>query len=449
MNASRACARPLVVLGLVCCLPGLADESAPAAKQGPETAALFREARDLAKDDAATPAARVAMIRALEAEATDDAAALIASVGLAAAAPEPRSVAREALVRLAADPGVRRSLLQSFRRESRRPGPLAAEVAVVLLAAEADDPAAGFRTFFDRMPPAAMLAVTAAVCDAASRTPDETALVALKTLAAQRCCAISLACRRGLIATLATMPGPEPVGMLVEMLEGLRGEARGDLVARLEAVSGERHGLNVGGWRRWFEANRDTIGRLPPPPPPPLAAAPAADPEATQADYYDIPIYADRVVFVLDTSSSMQGAPLDAAKRELVSAIYALPEETFFAVVFFNTGVGPWQRQLVQATEPNKRAAAAFVNGLLADGLTATSDALQAAFTFDAEAIFFLSDGAPTAGQITDPAAIIDFVTRFNQGRYVSVNTISIMGGAAFLEALAEANHGSFRAVDE
>lgn len=155
------------------------------------------------------------------------------------------------------------------------------------------------------------------------------------------------------------------------------------------------------------------------------------------------------MVFVLDTSGSMLGPRLEAAKRELESAIMALPAETAFTVVFFNSGAGSWRRMLVEATDPNKRDAVTFVARLPAEGATATSDALQAAFTFDAEAIFLLSDGEPSAGRIADPAGIIQFVTELNRGRAVTVNTIGIMTGGGFLDELVKADHGTFRAVAE
>ena len=437
-------ARALIPVGAVVislAIATAADRSAGDLK------ALADRVRVLVKDRTATAAEREAVVAELAMHPTADSAALIVSVGLAAAAPGPRSAARSALVAMSAESGVRAQLVAAYTREARRGGPLAAELGLVLLASEREATAGGFRQMLDRQPPAAVHAVVGPVLAAASAPGDPTAIAALRGVAGSRCFAASLACRRGLIETLVALKSPPAVELLIDVLELTTGEARGDVITYLSRISGERHGTDARAWRAWFEAHRTTlalddeaVAREP------TQAAPAAD--AAQADYYGIPIYSDRVVFVLDTSSSMQGAPLDAAKRELESAIFGLPDATLFTVLFFNSGVGPWRPQLVPATEPNKRAAAAFVNQLPAEGGTATSDALEAAFTFDTEAIFFLSDGAPSAGRIVDPRGIVDHVTRLNQGRYVSVNTISIMGGAAFLEELAKANHGSFRAVD-
>lgn len=444
-SLARAC-RPLVVAALLAAGGGSAW--AAEAERG-DFAALRDRAHRMSKARGATAADKTAMVSELAECGTVEAARLIIAVGLAADEAEPRSAARVALARLVADKRIASALLSSYRGEAARSTPLANELAIVLLAAEAGDPRGGMRTMFNRVPPATVLATVAGICAATRRTDDATGVAALRTLTELPCFSVSLACRRGIVATLASLKDPAAIEALVDMMSSLRGEARGDAIAHLARVSGERHGTDAKAWRAWLDASRAAgapaaANVRPAETPPEQAAAPDS-----QAAYYDIPIYADRVVFVIDTSGSMQGPRLETAKRELQSAIFTLPETTLFAVLFFNSRVGPWQPQFVPATDANKRAAAAFVSQLPPVGRTATSDAFEAAFTFDAEAIFFLSDGEPSAGRVTDPAGILELVARLNAGRAVSVNTISIMGGAAFLENLARANQGSFRAVDE
>ena len=119
--------------------------------------------------------------------------------------------------------------------------------------------------------------------------------------------------------------------------------------------------------------------------------------------YYGLPIYAEKLVYVIDTSGSMTGGRLAAAKRELCESIHNLRQNSDFAIVVFNGEVGVWQRHLVPANESNKRAAIAFVQSQMARSSTASFDALEMAFSFDAEAIFFLSDGEPTTGKYVAP----------------------------------------------
>jgi uncharacterized protein YegL len=426
--------------------PGLTAEPAAAGFAAARTRALAID-----NDATASAAKRCGLLAELAEFPTADAVRLVVRVGfLGPADPTARSAAREALVRLNRHARPKAHMLAEFHRQLGRPGTLAIELALVMLAAEPAGEKGGFRDWLDRQAaPAVATAVCGGVCQQAVIAGDTTAIAALRALAGLRCCTSDLACRRAVIRALVTIHRPASVGALVDLLATLRGEARGDVVAYLTAVSGERHGADADGWRTWYEARRaDLVLPEPRPAYSVDGTAPAAGgADASVADYYGIPIYADRVVFVLDTSSSMEGPPLEAAKRELESAIAGLPETTAFTVLAFNSGVAAWQRQLVPATDEAKAGACGFIIPLPAAGGTATCDALEAAFGFDTEAIFLLSDGAPSRGRITDPEAIVRFVAGLNGSRCVSVHAISIMGGAAFLERLAELNNGTFREV--
>jgi Ca-activated chloride channel family protein len=160
-------------------------------------------------------------------------------------------------------------------------------------------------------------------------------------------------------------------------------------------------------------------------------------------------------VFVLDTSGSMTGGRLEAAKRELISAINGLGDRVQFGLVVFNTKVGAWQKQLAPADARSKQAAAGFINRLPAQGTTASYDALELAFQFDAEAIYFLTDGVPNGGKVDGPEEIINLISRGNSTRRESIYTIGIGVGPEgspfewFLKTLAERNYGAFRRVDQ
>ena len=121
----------------------------------------------------------------------------------------------------------------------------------------------------------------------------------------------------------------------------------------------------------------------------------------------------------------------------------------------FNSDVSIWQRQLVPADATQKRAAAAYVNLQDVHSSTASYDALEAAFHFDTEAIYFLSDGAPNGGKIAAPVDIVAAITAANQSRRISIYTIGIGAGFpgspldVFLKTLAEKNLGLYRRVDD
>jgi Mg-chelatase subunit ChlD len=170
--------------------------------------------------------------------------------------------------------------------------------------------------------------------------------------------------------------------------------------------------------------------------------------------YYGLSIYAQKMVFIIDTSGSMlRGGRLMAAKRELLQAIDGLADDAQFSVIAFNGEVYIWQKQLMQANATMKQAASRWVGMLETGNTTASYDALETGMRFDAEAIFFLTDGAPQGGSIDNPADIVTLITRANYAKRMSIYTIGIgvQGGIfdEFLTSLAKHNWGIYRRVDQ
>ena len=91
----------------------------------------------------------------------------------------------------------------------------------------------------------------------------------------------------------------------------------------------------------------------------------------------------------------------------------------------------------------------------MAPSSSACSRASSAALTFDAEAIYFLTDGAPYGGKVTQPAQIVTLITKMNRLRRMTINSIGIGVGRegnvfdAFLKTLATSNYGQYIRVDE
>jgi uncharacterized protein YegL len=161
------------------------------------------------------------------------------------------------------------------------------------------------------------------------------------------------------------------------------------------------------------------------------------------------------VVFVLDTSASMRGGKIEAAKSELMRVIKELPKEVYFSVIAFDGSIRVWQRDLVPATEQMKHIA---VNVVLEQPLgpkTASYDALEAAFELNPEAIYFLSDGAPVGGKIDDPGEIVGTISGVNRVRRVSIHSVGVDTNipsaaifARFMKSLAESNWGVYKPVN-
>ncbi len=288
------------------------------------------------------------------------------------------------------------------------------------------------------------------VADAWGKQGDQQALAALRRMAGLKYFSDVFACRRAVVQAMVGIRLPEAVDTLVDLLPNVDGEVRGDIVRHLTAVTHQQHGVNIGAWQAWWKQHKEGFEFPAKGSETPLASAVFAG----LPSYYGLPIQARRLVFVIDVSGSMEGLRLTTAKREMMEAINALPADAAFSIVAFSTRVGVWQRKLMPATPAGKQKAAQFVYGLRAGGETAAYDALEAAFGFDAEAVYFLSDGDPNAGKISKPDAIIAAMVQANQLRRISVYTIGIAPGQPgspldnFMRSLAEENLGVYRRID-
>jgi len=126
-------------------------------------------------------------------------------------------------------------------------------------------------------------------------------------------------------------------------------------------------------------------------------------------------VVAKDVIFVLDTSGSMEGKKLEQAKEALEFVLDHLHEEDRFNIVAFNTAVRTYAARLRPASE--RAEAKEFVRRLSAEGATNIHRALLEALAMATDSagrgtggrpefLVFLTDGLPTAG-LTDVNRII------------------------------------------
>jgi Ca-activated chloride channel family protein len=118
------------------------------------------------------------------------------------------------------------------------------------------------------------------------------------------------------------------------------------------------------------------------------------------------------MVFVLDTSGSMQGRRIEQARSALKYCLKNLGAKDRFALIQFATTVNKYQDSLLPATSHQLSKAQKWVDGLEATGSTNINDALLAALemrTSDSGRCFtvvFFTDGQPTISE-TNPEQIV------------------------------------------
>ena len=255
------------------------------------------------------------------------------------------------------------------------------------------------------------------------------------------------------LAVLRREPSPDHIPYLIDLLATHEGRPMHEAVAMLRRQTGYGIGADYRTWKLHFLRHKaeGTPFRLP--------EGEAGDDTATVA-YLGIPLYSDRIVFVLDSSGSMNDALPERRDRsrgavavaEFSALLPRLPASASFNVVFFASGVRSWAERLQKQDDAAVVGARAWVSGNAFDGGTNLFAGLAFGFVDeDVEEIVLLSDGLPSEGQLTDPAAILARIARWNRWRQVRISTISFGApprARAFLFRLAHENAGAFRVID-
>jgi HEAT repeat protein len=231
---------------------------------------------------------------------------------------------------------------------------------------------------------------------------------------------------------------PELIPLLIERLAAEKGRLVGDLVRALRHLTGKEIGVDPKGWKAWWE-NVQSDFRCPEP----RKAGAAAPAGGTVATFCNIPIYSQRVAFVLDLSGSMRDAAgekpdgprkVDVVKAELHKAIRAFTPDTRFNIILlgsdaqgrFDAKDRVWAPRLVPASSEAKAQAARFSSRQVARGFTNLYDAVLLAFQDpDVDTVILLSDGGASRGAFVARQEILEEVLAANRYRKIAVHTVA------------------------
>lgn len=147
------------------------------------------------------------------------------------------------------------------------------------------------------------------------------------------------------------------------------------------------------------------------------AIGPSAGDDYAKVSIFGIEARGNKFIYVFDRSSSMEGAPLAAAKQQLIKSIATIDEVQQFHIIFFNQrllslNIAGGRQRIAFATDRNKEQAVRFINQVKADGATDRYLALKHAIALRPDIIFFLSDADDpmTPAQMSEIARVNDRV---------------------------------------
>ncbi len=270
---------------------------------------------------------------------------------------------------------------------------------------------------------------------------------------------------------------------LIELLDESQGRLKDDVIDTLIWLTGTDRGTDAAGWRQWWKDNQGKveIKGISQEEFEELLANPQ---DSKTGSYYGLRVLSSHVSFVLDLSGSMEEpyfgqrrkkpkpgekpegegevepkkeekpknnkTKMQVARRELLKIIGSLRTGVFFNILTFDATCSAWQAKLIRQDEKTKEQALAFVGSLkpTKGGTTNIYNSVMLALEDpDVDTIYFLSDGAPTAGEYTETDAILEKVRERNRERKVKIHTIGFKLDPVaedLMRRLASENYGTF-----
>jgi hypothetical protein len=264
--------------------------------------------------------------------------------------------------------------------------------------------------------------------------------------------------------------------MLGPLIEALpvwmeRGEAglqakriQGDLLDELHRRTGRKLGLHPERWRVLLEAVRKGELDL-------AAGGPDSARPYTEASFFGLRPWTDRVVFVIDRSGSMSypfgpsalgedpaaaTSRYEAAIAQMVSFLEQLGPQTRFDVVLFESAAQRWRRELVPVTRENLRSVASWAIAEDTGGGTHLRAGIELAAALkrdgsldlaalEADTVIVLCDGDTDEG----PGWVPAFLREINDEARLRFHAVQIGGsGDGTLRALCEGSDGDYLRVD-
>ena len=169
--------------------------------------------------------------------------------------------------------------------------------------------------------------------------------------------------------------------------------------------------------------------------------------------------------FAKALSREYQGATkLAICKEEISQTLKSLDPRSHFSIIAFNTKIVYFKKNPVPSNGGNISSADGWLRALPPAGETNYYDGLRAALDMDEgpdespnfrstpDTITFLTDGAPTQGEITDADALLEWYTSIN--RFARIRTHCISFGTigvdnVLLKGMAEQNGGRYVQVPD
>jgi hypothetical protein len=254
------------------------------------------------------------------------------------------------------------------------------------------------------------------------------------------------------LSAVGAIPAKASVPVLLDRLEEEPGRFRLDVNYALACIAGGPQGTTAAEWRTWWRENEAVFAVD-------KARTAKFRQEQSAADmrvpplgsFYNLDLASDRVVFVVDTSMSMQGDKISSLKNHLGQTVRGLADSVQFNVVDFG-GVISLMKPNGLIAKPEIPLAVERIEQFTLSGGTRAHDALELALALPgADTLILLSDGAPVGGRFDAwprLIAALGILTRYGPVAIWGLEFSTRGPNHAAMQELAARNHARSRSSE-
>jgi HEAT repeats/PBS lyase HEAT-like repeat len=280
------------------------------------------------------------------------------------------------------------------------------------------------------------------------------------------------------------------VDPLLDRMEKEGGRIRLDIRDALRLLIGDDLGADPRAWRNWWDKEKERHGGIPPPEAMGKPTRPEDEDYAPPPTFYGLRVFSSRVAYLVDSSGSMlremtidpkwlrknrreyppRAARFVLASCEVERSLRSLDSRSGFTLMFFSDRAEAVKDGLTTATPQNVNRALSRMRaakpGTFSGRQSVTNyvDALRLLLDRKkdegptdrlrntADTAYFLTDGYPTAGDITEPDVLLSWFLELNDFARIRLHVLTygkVGSDHRMLAALAEGNGGTFVMVPE
>lgn len=164
----------------------------------------------------------------------------------------------------------------------------------------------------------------------------------------------------------------DAVPLLIEHLSDKHPRVQSAAAEALEAITATPLGYDPKRWSGWYERWKATQPKTTPEGRKTVAPARRVGkepepytPKSLVPRYYDLPLHAKDIVFLVDISGSVGAQGVTRAKGRLIESVERLGSDVRIGAIFFSDDAKMWEKgQLLRATPENKDKLSYFLRGL-------------------------------------------------------------------------------------